>query len=494
MARMLALSRGEALIHLGPRSAGVTGSRLRNARRAAWFAAIALGCSGLWGAKAETLDSALARAYMANPTLDAQRAAVRATDENVPRALSGYRPSVSANATAAWTHSDGLGVAGAAAGGGGALGNFRRDLFPRNVGLSVTQNLFNGFRTANTTRQAESQVLGARESLRNQEQSTLSTGAQAYMNVLRDTATLDLQRNNVEVLEEQVRQTRDRFNVGEVTRTDVAQAESRLANARSQVSVAESALQASIAAFRQVIGVEPRQLAPGRPIDRLVPPSLAAAVQIGLEEHPAVISAFHAVDVAELQVKVTEGELAPTVNLSGTLNQGFETQFPGDRVLSAQIIGQVSIPIYTGGEVYARVRQAKETAGQRRIEAEATRDQVRAAVITTWGQLEASKAQVRAAQAQVSASEVALAGVREEARVGQRTTLDVLNQQQELLIARVNLINFQRDRVVASYNVAQAIGRLSARSLGLHVPLYSAKLHFDQVKDLPWGLRTPDGR
>lgn len=441
-------------------------------------------------ALAETLESALARAYSGNPSLDAQRAAVRATDENVPRALSGYRPSVSASGTIGASYATGVTTSSLT----GSDVNFRRNLFPGSVGLNINQNLFNGFRTSNSVRQAESQVLGARETLRNTEQSTLFSGAQAYMNVLRDTAILDLQRNNVEVLEEQLRQTRDRFNVGEVTRTDVAQAESRLAAARSQVSVAEGNLQASIAIYRQVVGVEPRQLAPGRPVDRLVPRTLASAVQIGLEEHPAVISALHAVDVAELQVKVTEGELAPTVNIVGQVNQGFESSFPGDQTTSATIAGQISVPIYTGGEVYARVRQAKETAGQRRIEAEATRDQVRAAVISSWGQLESSKANVQAAQAQVAAAEVALTGVREEARVGQRTTLDVLNQQQELLNARVNLITAQRDRVVASFSVVQSIGRLSAQSLRLNSAIYSAKQHFDQVKDLPWGLRTPDGR
>ncbi|MGA0593511.1 TolC family outer membrane protein [Enterovirga sp. CN4-39] len=452
--------------------------------------AVAVSLAGAAAVNAETLDSALARAYAGNPGLDAQRAAVRATDENVPRALSGYRPSVTASGSLGTTYS--TGVTNTSILGGNA--DFRRDLFPGSLGITVTQNLFNGFRTANSVRQAESQVFGARETLRNTEQTTLFNGAQSYMNVLRDTAILDLQRNNVEVLEEQLRQTRDRFNVGEVTRTDVAQAESRLAAARSQVSVAEGNLQTSIAVYRQVVGVEPRQLAPGRPIDRLVPRTLAAAVQIGLEEHPAVISALHAVDVAELQVKVTEGELAPTLNVVGQFNQAFETSFPGDQTTSAAIAGQISVPIYTGGEVYARVRQAKETAGQRRIEAESTRDSVRAAVISSWGQLESAKATVQAAQAQVAAAEVALTGVREEARVGQRTTLDVLNQQQELLNARVNLITAQRDRVVASFSVVQSIGRLSAQSLGLRTTLYSAKQHFDQVKDLPWGLRTPDGR
>ncbi len=202
-------------------------------------------------AGAETLETALARAYVGNPTLDATRASVRATDENVPRALSGYRPSIVASSSVGASYATGDTFSTAV----GAIRPFRRDLYPKSVGIQVTQNLFNGFRTANSTRQAESQIFGARESLRNTEQSTLFNGAQSYMNVLRDTAILDLQRNNVEVLDEQLRQTRDRFNVGEVTRTDVAQAESRLAAARSQVSGAESNLQTSIATFRQVIGV-----------------------------------------------------------------------------------------------------------------------------------------------------------------------------------------------------------------------------------------------
>jgi outer membrane protein len=449
-------------------------------------------------ASAETLESALVRAYHANPTLNAQRASVRATDENVPRAKSLGRPRVNATADAGIqyqeTHS-------------GAGSTIVRSL-PRGVGLQVDQNIFNGNRTDNGIRQAETQVFGARETLRNNEQTTLFNGVTAYMNVLRDTAILSLQRNNVEVLDEQLRQTRDRFNVGEVTRTDVAQAESRVAGSRSQVAVAEANLRNSIAVFRQVIGVEPRSLAPGRPIDRLVPRTLDAAVSVALDEHPAVKAALHAVDAAELQVKITEAELYPTLGVRGTASQrwtgtaaaggggdrnvGFGSNEASTFVASA--VATLTVPIYEGGEVYARTRQAKETVGQRRLEADATRDQVRAAVVSAWGQLESSKASIIAAQAQVQAAETALSGVREEARVGQRTTLDVLNAQQELLNARVNLITAQRDRVVASYAVAQASGRLSSQSLALNIATYSPKTHFDQVKDLWGGLRTPDGR
>nr|WP_208605485.1 TolC family outer membrane protein [Methylobacterium tarhaniae] len=440
------------------------------------------------GAAAETLESALARAYAGNPTLNAQRAGQRANDENVPRALAGYRPTVSAAAS--------IGVSNVS-GTSGALGG--RDggsqtLIPGSAGLTVNQTLFNGFRTDNQTRQAESQVLGGRETLRNTEMQTLFQAAQAYMNVLADTATLELNRNNVEVLEEQLRQTRDRFNVGEVTRTDVAQAEARLAGARAQVSLAEANLRTSIATYRQVIGVEPRQLAPGRPIDRYVPPTLTAAVEIGLAEHPAILSALHSVDAAEAQVKIAESSLYPTVSVSGNAAQVFDQQIANTRFFQGSIVGQLTVPLYQGGAEYAQIRQAKEQVGQTRLQAELTRDQVRAGIVTAWGALEAAKARVIASQAQVQANEVALNGVREEARVGQRTTLDVLNAQQELLTARVSLIAAQRDRVVGSYQVVQTVGRLTTRFVAVPVTQYSAKQHYDQVKDLWYGVRTPDGR
>ncbi|MET7244800.1 TolC family outer membrane protein [Methylobacterium sp. EM32] len=443
------------------------------------------------GAAAETLDTALARAYAGNPTLNAQRAGQRANDENVPRALAGYRPTVSAQASVGVANVSGrLGANRGEIGGGDAS----QTLIPGSAGVSVTQTLFNGFRTDNQTRQAESQVLGGRETLRNTEMSTLFSAAQAYMNVLADTATLELNRNNVEVLEEQLRQTRDRFNVGEVTRTDVAQAEARLAGARAQVSLAEANLRTSIATYRQVIGVEPRQLAPGRPIDRYVPSTLTAAVEIGLSEHPAILSALHSVDAAEAQVKIAESALYPTVALSGNAAQVFDQQIANTRYFQGSIVGQLTVPLYQGGTEYAQIRQAKEQVGQTRLQAELTRDQVRAGIVTAWGALEAAKARVIASQAQVQANEVALNGVREEARVGQRTTLDVLNAQQELLTARVSLIAAQRDRVVGSYQVVQTVGRLTTRFIAVPVAQYSAKQHYDQVKDLWYGVRTPDGR
>jgi outer membrane protein len=448
------------------------------------LAVVALGAP-VEGTRAETLTSALTRAYTANPVLGAQRANVRATDENVARAKAGYRPRITATADAGarYIESSRPGVP-----------TFSQTTTPYGFGIGIEQTLFDGFRTDNSVRQAESGVLNARESLRNQEQTTLFEAATAYMNVLRDTAVLNLERNNVEVIEEQLRQVQARRDVGEITRTDVFQAQARLALSQSRASLAESNLRTSMGRYRQVIGVEPRALAPGRPVDRLVPRSVEQALRLSQEEHPAAKAALHAVDVAELQVRITEGELYPTLTLAGDVAQRFDVQAPGDEQFSASVVARLTVPIYEGGAVYARTRQAKETAGQRRLEADSTLDQVRSAVVSAWGQYEASKAQIAAAEAQVQASETALEGVRNEARVGQRTTLDVLNAQQELLNARVNLVTAQRDRVVASYAVVQAIGRLNYRALGLDTPEYTPVTHLRQVKDLWRGTLTPDGR
>ncbi|WP_409564246.1 TolC family outer membrane protein [Methylobacterium sp. J-076] len=458
---------------------------MRSAYRRAGLAATAVAAVlAAMPANAETLEGALARAYRGNPQLNASRATTRYTDENVAIAQSGYRPTVTLSADVGTQYTDGR-FTGA---------TLNQTLTPGGAGLVISQNLFNGFQTDNNVRRAESTVYSQRETLRFTELTILYNAVQAYMNVLSNTATLELNRNNVEVLEEQLRQTRDRFNVGEVTRTDVAQAEARLAGARSQVSSAESSLRTSIGIYRQNIGVEPRSLAPGRPLDRYVPGSLDAAISTGLQEHPQIISSIHALDAAEAQVKVLEGQLYPQATVQGSVSQRYDTTFPGDSGVTASIIGRVSIPIYEGGQVYAQVRQQKELVGQYRIQVDQIRDQVRAQIVDFWGRLEAAKAQVIAAQAQVQANEVALNGVREEARVGQRTTLDVLNAQQELLNSRVNLIVAQRDRVIYSYGVVQAMGQLTARFTSLPVEPYSAKIHYDQVKDLWFGLRTPDGR
>ena len=448
---------------------------------------------GMTPALADTIEAALVRAYQNNPQLNAQRASVRSTDENVPQALSGYRPRVAVTASAGFQYTDTLTTAG-----GGPAQIVRTQIHganaPRSVSGTVTQTLFNGYQTANRTRAAESQVSGAREGLRVLEQTVLLSAATIYMDYLRDSAIVEVQRSNVRVLEQTLKQTRDRFNVGEVTRTDVAQSEAQLAAGRTQQLTAESNLTTTRSNFRRIIGNEPSQLAPGSPVDRFLPGALPAAVDLGLVQNPNVTAAMFGIDVSYLQTKVNEGALLPTVNLQLSVQQSYEQTMTIAKSFGASAVTQFSVPIYQGGAEYALIRQSKETLAQQRLNLEQVRDQTRASVVQAWGQLAAGKAQVASAQAQVSASEIALNGVREEAKAGQRTTLDVLNAQQALVNARVALVTAQHDRVVASYAVLNAVGRLSPTVLGLATVIYDPSVHYHQVRDSWIGVRTPDGR
>jgi outer membrane protein len=459
-------------------------------------AVIAVGGGSVVGPRvslADTLEWALVQAYQNNPQLNSQRAATRALDEGVPQALSGYRPRISATASIGTQFLGTLSKTNTP--GGPVYTEFNQTSAPHAVGITATQTLFNGYQTANRTRQAEAQVSAGRATLAVTEQTILLNAATAYMNLLRDAAILDLQRRNVEVLQEQLRQTRDRFNVGEVTRTDVAQAESRLAAGRAQVLAAESNYTTSRAVYRQVIGVEPGKLAPASPVDRFSPKTLKEAIAVGREVNPNVAAAMFGIDVALLQVKINEGSLYPTITATASAQQAWETNTSTLlRQFSASLVGQVNIPLYQGGAEYSLIRQSKETLGQRRIDLDTARDQVQANVVQAWGQLEAAKAQIQATQAQVNAAEIALNGVREEARVGQRTTLDVLNAQQELVNARVALVTAQHDRVVASYALLSSVGGLYIASMGLKSTIYDPTTHYQQVRDSWIGVRTPDGR
>ncbi|MGY8665525.1 TolC family outer membrane protein [Bradyrhizobium sp. UFLA05-109] len=437
-------------------------------------------------ALAETIESALVRAYQDNPQLNAQRAQVRSTDENVPQALSGYRPRVAITASAGYQYQDSKPLQGGPTIHGTGV--------PRSAGLTVTQTLFNGNQTANRTRAAESQVSGAREALRVLEQNVLLLAATTYMDYLRDSAAVEVQKSNVRVLEQTLKQTRDRFNVGEVTRTDVAQSEAQLAAGKTQEQSSEATLTTTKANYRRVIGVEPVNPAPGAPVDRFLPATLPSAVELTLVENPSVTSAMYGIDVNYLQVKISEGALLPTITLQAGVTQSFEQTLTLYRTTTASAIAQASVPIYQGGAEYSLIRQSKENLAQQRLNLEVTRDQSRATTVQWWGNLVATKAQVQSAQAQVTASEIALNGVREEAKAGQRTTLDVLNAQQALVNARIALVNAQHDRVVASYNVLAAVGRLSPQVMNLKTNVYDPSVHYQQVRDSWGGVRTPDGR
>jgi outer membrane protein len=453
-----------------------------------------LALAGPVPALADTIEAALVRAYQNNPQLNAQRAFVRSTDEGVPQALSGYRPKVAVTASGGSQYTDTLSTAGGSVIGPVVKNRIAGFNAPRSVGATVTQNLFNGQQTANKTRAAESQVSAAREGLRVLEQTVLLSAATIYMDYLRDSAIVEVQKSNVRVLEQTLKQTKDRFNVGEVTRTDVAQSEAQLAAGKTQQLTAESNLTTTRSNFRRIIGNEPVALAPGSPVDRYLPATLAGAIELGLTQNPNVTAAMFGIDVSYLQVKVNEGALLPTLNLQASVQQAYEQQMTIYSSFGASAVAQLNIPIFQGGAEYALIRQSKETLAQQRLVLEQQRDQTRANVVTAWGQLVAGKAQVQSAQAQVTASEIALNGVREEAKAGQRTTLDVLNAQQALVNARVALVTAQHDRVVASYSTVDKIGRLSPIVLNLPTVTYDPSVHYHQVRDSWVGVRTPDGR
>ncbi len=437
---------------------------------------------------ADTMESALTRAYRNNPQLNAQRAAVRVIDEAVPQALAGYRPRASMTLL-----------------GGGQFVNQLADgsngkkieeglQGPHAAGLTVTQTLYNGNQTANKTRSAESQVSGAREGLRLMEQSVLLAAATIYMDYLRDAAILEVQRSNTRVLEQTLKQTRDRYSAGLVTPTDVAQSEAQLAAGQSQELAAISTLTTTRANYRRIIGIEPANLQPASPVDRYLPESQRGAIELALRQNPNVTAAMYGIDVSFLTVKINEGALYPTLSLQAGVTKSWDPNITTINQFTASASAQLNVPVYQGGAEYSLIRQSKETLAQQRLTLEQVRDQARADLVTAWGQLLAGKAQVIAAQSQVDASELAYLGTTKEAQVGQRTVIDVLNAQQTVVNARVALVTAQHDRVVASYAVLSAVGRLSPQVLRLPTQTYDPSVHYQQVRDNWVGVTTPDGR
>ncbi|MCB1478329.1 MAG: TolC family outer membrane protein [Rhodobiaceae bacterium] len=437
-------------------------------------------------ARAETMMSAMSYAYSSNPTLNAARAEARAVDEGVAQALSGWRPTVTGEASIGQKYTDTDSSISTSSGSSTTT--------PGSVGVTVNQPLFRGYRTVNSTKQAEAAVRAAHESLRNTEQNVLLQAAQAYADVVRDSAIVQLRNNNLSVLQEQLKATQDRFEVGEVTRTDTAQARARVSAAQSQMNAAQAQLLSSRAVYIQIIGREPKNLKAPQPFTRQIPASLDQAIAISRSDHPAIKAARYSEESAAFAIKVAEGALLPTLSLQGSMSYNTEPSSTVNNTFSAQILGVLTVPIYQGGSEYSQIREAKQTRSQRMLEVDVARAEVQAAVLSAWGGLQAARASILSAQAQIDAASIALDGVREEARVGQRTTLDVLDAQQELLDARVSRVIAERDQVVASVSLYSALGRLLATRIGLSVREYKPETNARQVRDKWFGLRTSDGQ
>jgi len=456
-------------------------------RKALAVALLAATAVSSTGASAESLFGALAKAYQLNSTLNYDRAGVRVTDENVPIAKSGWRPTISGAGSIDYT----------------ATKESSR-LTTGSFGVQINQTLFDGFQTRNNVRSAEAQVQASFQSLRNQEQNTLFDAASSYMDVIRDRQIAVLTEQNLQFLTEQSRAARSRFEVGEGTRTDVAQADASRSAAVAQLAAAQAQVEVSEATYQQVIGDAPGKLQPGKPLAKMLPKSVDSAVAIANEDHPAIIATERLVDAAAFVVKSNEGALLPQVSASAGLQRSYRNTevngLPGvgstsDGTYDSATIGAtLTIPIYTGGRVSGLVRQSKESLGQARIQVDVSRDQVRQAVVSAWTQYVAAQQQVIANREQVAAQQLALNGVIEERNVGQRTTLDVLNAQSDVITAQIDLVSAQRDVVVASYAIVSAIGALSAERLGLDVAVHRPQEHYDAVKNKWGGLKTPDGR
>jgi outer membrane protein len=478
-------------------------------------------------ASAETLEQALADAYLVNPVLNAERARLRAIDEQVALAKSGMRPFIFGSADTAFLNTNtGIdrprrqsspfnvlatpgqcqtnppdptvecpsGVAAVPADeifAAGQAGTDDGTTNPRGYAINLSQPIFQGFQNLNAIRQAKATVQASREILRTVEQTVLLDAVTAYVNVVRDTAIVRLRENDVSVLSEQLKATDDRFEVGEVTRTDVAQAQARRSEALATLAAAQANLKTSRAAYEQVIGHPPGNLVTPPSIRHLLPPTINESMTMGDGENPLILATVYNEEASLYAVQQIMGEMLPEVTLEAQYQKRFDLGSTVQSQEQTRVLGRLNVPFYQGGGVSARVRQAKETNNQLKREVEDARLRVHADVIAFWGILQSSGPAISSAEAAVAANKIALTGVREEEKVGQRTTLDVLDAQRELLNSQIGLVIALRDRIVAEYSLYAAIGRMDAQTLGLPVPYYDPIEHYDIVKGKWFGLRPP---
>jgi outer membrane protein len=466
----------------GPRPARARSATAARLTAGACLVACALCVSP---ARAETLQEALASTYGYNPRLDAQRAFQRATDEDVARAMSGYRPTITGNADIGIERNDTR-----------PTSNLNGVTKPRGYGVDLVQPIFRGFRTYNAVNGAEANVRAEREVLRDVERIVLLQAATAYMDVVRDQELVRLNENNVNVLSRELKASQDRFSVGEVTRTDVAQAEARRADAVSRLDAARANLRTSRGSFQQVVGHAPQNLSWPPPPENFLPPSLQEAIHVSNNEDPLVVAALYREQAAKYTVEQIRGELLPTVQLEASYNDRFAPAKTVGEFESSIIQGTVTVPIYQAGDVYARVRQAKQNHVGFLQQIEQVRTEQQQVLVAAWAQLEAARAQLESDKVAVQSNKVALQGVREEEKVGQRTLLDVLNAELEYLNSQVSMETDRRNLVVAGYTVMGAMGRLDAAWIGAAANVYDPVVHYKEVRSKWLGLSIThsDGR
>lgn len=436
-------------------------------------------CCGHMGAHAAvfSLNDALSLAYETNPALDAQRAGQRATDEGVAQANANWRPQV--NITGSYGY-EGI---------HGGFGPQTLPLHPFTSQLSVTEPVFRGGRTYAEIGKAKAVVRAGRAQLLATEQSVFLDAVTAYMDVVRDESTLKLRQNNVAVLQKQLDATQEQFRVGELTRTDVSQSQARLAGAQADLVTAQGQLAVSRSNFEHVIG-RPAETLESQPLLPKLPSSQETAVQIACDLNPVLIQAREQEKAADYAVDDALGALAPQLSVNGAyqLSQGSIVGFGIGTQHITTVTGNLTMPIYQGGAEESAVRQAKQLRSQAQLAISDTQRQVVDATQSSWQSFVTAKATIASTQAQVAANQVAFDGVKQEQQVGSRTILDVLNAEQELLNAQVAGVAAQRNTYVAAYQLLDAMGLLTAKSLGLRVKLYDPEQYYDSNAARWFGL------
>ena len=437
-----------------------------------------------------TLAAALRQAFQFNPDIRAQRSQVRATQEQIPQARAGLLPQVSAT-----TYAGVLATRSILGGPPNTTGG--STLYQRGVALTATQTLFDGWRTQNATLQAQQQVGTQREQMRAIEQSVMLDVATTYLAVFTGQALVEVQQRNVGFLTETLNTTRTRLASGVATPTDVSQAEARLSRGLSDLSATQTDLAVARDRFLRLVGAPPAaRLSVVPAVDRLLPGSREASRQVAGESNPAVLAAISTVRAAESAIRVAQGQMLPQVSVQSQIARDLDVDSSTRRTDSVQVIGRLTVPLYSGGAPEAQVRQSRELLGQAQAMLDGARAQSRSAAFAGHAALDNATFTIRAATAEVRAAEVTVDGVRKQYEAGLRTLTELLNAQQDTVSARARLLQAQSDRLIASYTVLAATGRLELPRLGVsQPPVASAPPQSDWgVRGDAWGeLRNPTG-
>jgi outer membrane protein len=431
----------------------------------------------------ESLAEAMAHAYQGNPTLRAERARQRATDEEVPQALSGWRPTVTSQDEISYdvTDRDSKGPPPT------LTSNSPNETVPATLSIQLNQPIFRGFKTVEGTKVAKAVVKAGRQNLLAVEQQVLFDTTQAYFDVIRDRRIVALREKNVGFLRKELTASRARFEAGEITRTDVAQSQARLGLAQGLLAGAKGQLAASEATYVKVVGHAPRALGYPRPVP--LPRSLDAAQDAAEEQNPNILAASFNEIAARHNIEVIRGDLLPGISLRATGSQRWNDLDSAANVQFQEltVAGVLTVPLYEAGSVYSAVRQQKHVASQRRIQIIEAGRAVREGVTQSWASYVAAGQSITSAKSQVSAAALALEGVQQEYLVGSRTTLDVLDAELELVNAQITLVGAERDRAVAGYQILGSIGWLTAEHLRLAVDLYDPEENYRNVKNKWFG-------